>query len=58
MEMTVSTDKAKIAAYIPRDIKEEAEKLAKSQNRTLSNLVGMLLEKAVTDYRESEKESP
>lgn len=56
--MTVSTDKAKIAAYIPRDIKEEAEKLAKSQNRTLSNLVGMLLEKAVTDYRESEKESP
>lgn len=53
-----STQKVIVAAYIPIELKDDAERLAKSQNRTLSNLVGMLLEKAVADYRESEKESP
>ena len=47
--MTVSTEKAKIAAYVPKEVKEDAERLAKAQNRTLSNLVGMLLEKAIKE---------
>ena len=45
--MTVATDKRKISAYLEDSLKEDAEKLAKLQKRSLSNLIEILLQEAV-----------
>ena len=52
--MVMSTDKAKIAAYIPAKLKEDAEAMARSQKRSLSNLIELLLDKAVAEYKGSQ----
>ncbi|MBD2482089.1 hypothetical protein [Planktothrix sp. FACHB-1365] len=38
---------ARITAYIPHDVKERLEKLADSEDRTLSNLVSIILKRYV-----------
>ena len=47
--MTVSTHKSRVGAYIPQELKEAAEAIAKSQKRSLSNLIEILLDKAVKE---------
>jgi hypothetical protein len=43
----ITTDKRKISAYLPDDLKEDADKLAESESRSLSNLIEVLLKQAV-----------
>ncbi|WP_144017810.1 ribbon-helix-helix domain-containing protein [Planktothrix sp. PCC 11201] len=38
---------ARITAYIPHDVKERLESIAESEDRTLSNLVAMILKRYV-----------
>jgi macrodomain Ter protein organizer (MatP/YcbG family) len=47
VESTVATDKKKISAYLEESVKEDAEKLAKLEKRSLSNLVEVLIEDAI-----------
>jgi len=47
--MAVTTDKARVAAYVPNELKEAAEAMARSQKRSLSNLIELLLDKAVKE---------
>jgi predicted solute-binding protein len=47
--MTVATDKIRVSTYIDTDLKKQAEKLAKIQKRSFSNLLEVLLEEAVTE---------
>jgi hypothetical protein len=46
--MTVATDKIRVSTYLDPSLKKQAEKLAKSQKRSFSNLLEVLLEEAVT----------
>ena len=39
----MSTIKARVGAYVPEDLKKEAEEIAKRQRRSLSNLIELLL---------------
>jgi hypothetical protein len=55
--MTVSTDKARVAAYVPIELKEAAEELAKSQKRSLSNLIEILLDRAVRENTDCQVKS-
>lgn len=52
--MVMTTSKSRVGCYIPHSLKEDAERLAKSQRRTLSNLVEVLLAEAVEQYKQSE----
>ena len=47
--MTVATDKIRVSTYIDPALKKQAEKLAKTQKRSCSNLLEVLLEQAVTE---------
>jgi hypothetical protein len=49
------SDMKRLAAYLPDPVFEELEKWATEEKRSLSNLVGYLLEAAV---RERQKEEP
>ena len=49
--MTLATDKKKISAYLDEKLKEDAEKLARTQRRSLSNLIEVLLESAVSEAK-------
>jgi hypothetical protein len=52
----------RLGAYIPDPVYEELEKWANQEKRSLSNLVGYLLEKAIDDRRakgaSEEKQKP
>lgn len=43
----MATAKKKVSAYLNETLKEEAEALARSKKRSLSNLIELLLEEAV-----------
>ncbi|MEY8368304.1 hypothetical protein AALA24_05985 [Anaerovoracaceae bacterium 42-11] len=45
--MTLSNDKMRMLVNIPIDLKKEAEEIAKSENRSLSNYVVTLIQKDV-----------
>jgi hypothetical protein len=45
--VTLATEKKKISAYIEDDLRVDAEKLARVEKRSLSNLVEKLLQEAV-----------
>lgn len=45
----MATKKTRVGAYIPEDLKNQAEKIARSQKRSLSNLIEVLLERAVDE---------
>ena len=47
--MTVATDKIRVSTYVDSSLKAQAEKLAKSQKRSFSNLLEVLLEQAVAE---------
>jgi len=46
------TEMKRLAAYLPDPIYEELEKWATDEKRSLSNLVGYLLEAAVRDRQQ------
>ena len=43
----MATDKVRISTYIDYSLKEDAEKLAEFQGRSLSNLVEQLIKKEI-----------
>jgi cytidylate kinase len=43
----VATKKARVVAYLEPEMKERAEKLARSRKRSLSNLLEILIEREV-----------
>ena len=45
--MTVATDKTRVSAYVPEDLKEKAEQLAADEGRSLSNYIEQLLKNQV-----------
>lgn len=45
--MSLKSDKTRILVNIPLDLKEEAEKIAETENRSLSNYVVTLIQKDV-----------
>ena len=45
--MTLATDKKKISAYLDEELKTDADKLAKLEKRSLSNLIEVLLQDAI-----------
>jgi len=47
--MTVTTDKIRVSTYVEPKLKRQAEKLAKLQKRSFSNLMEVLLEQSVAD---------
>ena len=47
----LTTEKKKISAYLPDDLKKDAEQLAAMDKRSLSNLIEMLLQKAVDEAK-------
>ena len=53
--MTLATDKKKISVYIDEELKLKAEKLAKLEKRSLSNLLEVLLQQAVDKAEEDKR---
>jgi len=47
----VTSKQQRFMVYIDQTLKEDAEKLAKLEKRSLSNLVNVLLQKAVDDAK-------
>lgn len=45
--MALSKDKTRILINIPNDLKSQIEKLAKEENRSVSNFIVTLLEKNI-----------
>ena len=45
--MTLATEKKKISAYLPEELKRKAEKLAQVQGMSLSTLISFVLSEAV-----------
>ncbi|MBD3886554.1 hypothetical protein IFO70_33310 [Phormidium tenue FACHB-886] len=45
--MSVATDKRKISAYLDESVKDDAERLAKAESRSLSSLIEILLKEAI-----------
>ena len=45
--MTLVTSKKKVSTYLSEDLKEDAERLAALEKRSLSNLIEVLLQDAV-----------
>jgi metal-responsive CopG/Arc/MetJ family transcriptional regulator len=43
--MALSKDKIRILVNIPKDLKEQVEKMAKDDNRSVSNFIVNLIEK-------------
>jgi len=54
MGEAMMTDMKRLAAYLPDPVYEELEKWATEEKRSLSNLVGYLLEAAVRERQKSE----
>jgi hypothetical protein len=49
----MATAKARVGAYIPEDLKKEAERIAQRKRRSLSNLIELLLAEMVDKEKES-----
>lgn len=47
MNAPVVTRKNKVSAYLPDDLKSDADRLAEVEKRSLSNLIEVLLQDAV-----------
>lgn len=45
----IANDKTRISLVIPKDLKEDLERIAKEENRTLSNFIVTVLKDAVKD---------
>jgi hypothetical protein len=52
------SDMKRLAAYLPDPVFEELEKWATEEKRSLSNLVGYLLEAAVRERQKDESTNP
>jgi hypothetical protein len=53
--MVLVTDKKKVSVYLNERLKKDAEKLAKSEFRSLNNLIEVLLQEAVEKAKEDGK---
>lgn len=51
--MPVATDKKKISAYLEKDLKDDADALAKSRRMSLSTLIAVLLDKEIKEAKQS-----
>jgi hypothetical protein len=45
--MVLVTEKKKVSTYLPESLKADAESLARSEKRSLNNLIEVLLQEAV-----------
>jgi len=54
--MTVATNKSRVAAYVPSELKEKAEAIARTQKRSLSNLIELLLDDCVKKHETSQSD--
>ncbi|WP_413176502.1 hypothetical protein [Anabaena azotica] len=45
--MAVATDKTRVSTYIEQKLKDDAEKVAKNQGRSLSNYIEQLIKQDV-----------
>ena len=50
--MTVATEKTKISAYLEQAVKDDADRLAKLESRSLSSLIEILLKEAIRKAKE------
>lgn len=48
----IAQDKVRISLVIPRDLKEELERHAQSENRSMSNYIVAILKTAVSQAQE------
>ncbi|MEM9450332.1 MAG: hypothetical protein AAGA75_17595 [Cyanobacteria bacterium P01_E01_bin.6] len=53
--MTVATNKNRVSTYITDDLKRDGEKLAEIEQRSLSSLLAVLLQRAVDAAKEEGK---
>ncbi|MEP0960110.1 ribbon-helix-helix protein, CopG family [Microcoleus sp. FACHB-1515] len=51
-DVQMPTDKARVAAYIPHELKEKLEKLAEVEDRTVSKILERLIKQAVAEAEE------
>ena len=50
--MTVATNKNRVSTYISDDLKRDGEKLAEIEQRSLSSLIAILLQRAVDEAKQ------
>ena len=55
MAETVATSKLRISVYLPSELKEQLELIAKARKRSLSNLIEVAMEKVVQDAKDAEE---
>ena len=55
MATTLGPDKTRLATYIDKDLKVRLERVAKSQRRSMSNLIEILCEEACNNFEAREK---
>lgn len=53
--MAVATDKTRVSTYIDQKLKEEAEKVAAQQGRSLSNYIEQLIKQDVARAKKEGK---
>jgi len=47
--MTMSTDKIRVSTYVEPELKRQAERLARIQKRSFSNLLEVMLEQSIAE---------
>lgn len=52
----MATKKPKVMIYLSEEQKEELDKWAKSEKRSVSNLVGFLVDQALESYKQKNSE--
>jgi hypothetical protein len=52
----MATKKPKVMIYLSEEQKEELDKWAKSEKRSVSNLVGFLVDQALENYKQKNSE--
>lgn len=53
--MALSKDKVRILVNMPRELKEKVELLAKKDNRSVSNFIVNLIEQAIKEENQNNK---
>lgn len=55
IDVDMATKKPKVMIYLSEEQKDELDKWAKSEKRSVSNLVGFLVDQALNDYKQGAK---
>lgn len=56
--MSVATDKVRVSTYIDHELKEQAEKAAQTEGRSLSNYLEQLIKRDIESKKSPKKRSP